>query len=94
MSILGATRNMLKASPVAQEPAFNAGDSGLTPGSGRSPLRRKWQLTPVFLPGKFHEQRSWRATVCGGHKRVGHDLMTKQQQEICLYLNFSTLISL
>ena len=58
MSIWGATRNMLKASPVAQEPAFNAGDSGLTPGSGRSPLRRKWQLTPVFLPGKFHEQRS------------------------------------
>ena len=22
------------------------------------PWRRKWQATPVFLPGKFHEQRS------------------------------------
>ena len=22
------------------------------------PLRRKWQLTSVFLPGKFHGQRS------------------------------------
>ncbi|XP_043780429.1 solute carrier family 35 member E2A-like isoform X1 [Cervus elaphus] len=25
---------------------------------GKIPGRRKWQLTPVFLPGKFHEQRS------------------------------------
>ena len=22
------------------------------------PLRRKWQPTPAFLPGKLHEQRS------------------------------------
>jgi len=22
------------------------------------PWRRKWQPTPVFLPGKFHQQRS------------------------------------
>ena len=22
------------------------------------PLEEKWQPTPVFLPGKFHEQRS------------------------------------
>ena len=28
------------------------------PWSGRCPWRRKWQLTPVFLPGKFHGQRS------------------------------------
>ena len=34
-----------------------AGDAGSIPGSGRS-RRRKWQLTPVFLPGKFHGQRS------------------------------------
>ena len=25
--------------------------------------RRKWQHTPVFLPGEFHEQRSWQAIV-------------------------------
>jgi len=31
----------------------NAGDVGSIPGSGR-----KWQPTPVFWPGKFHEQRS------------------------------------
>ena len=22
------------------------------------PRRKKWQMTPVILPGKFHEQRS------------------------------------
>ena len=26
-----------------------------TPGSGRSPWRRKWQPTPVLLPGKSHQ---------------------------------------
>ena len=37
----------------------NAGDIGLIPGSGRSP-RRKWQPTPVFLPGKSHGQEPGR----------------------------------
>ena len=32
----------------------NAGDVGSIPGSGL----RKWQPAPVFLPGKFHGQRS------------------------------------
>ena len=36
----------------------NAGDTSLIPGSGRSPGVGKWQPTPVFLPGKFHGQRS------------------------------------
>ena len=36
----------------------NVGDLGSIPGSGRSPGERKWQPTPVFLPGKYHEQRS------------------------------------
>ena len=35
---------------------YNAGDPGLIPGLGRSP--RKWQSTPVLLPGKSHGQRS------------------------------------
>ena len=34
------------------------GDPVLIPGSGRIPWRRKWQPTPVFLPGKPHERRS------------------------------------
>ena len=34
-----------------------AGDQASVPGSGRA-WGRKWPLTPVFLPGKFHGQRS------------------------------------
>jgi len=30
----------------------------LIPGLGRFPWRRKWQPTPVFLPGESHGQRS------------------------------------
>ena len=28
------------------------------PWVGKIPWRRKWQLTPVFLPGESHRQRS------------------------------------
>ena len=38
--------------------AGNGGDKGSIPGSGRSPWRKKWQPTPIFLPGKSHGQRS------------------------------------
>ena len=34
------------------------GDEGSIPGLGRSPGKRKWQPTPVFLTGKSHGQRS------------------------------------
>ena len=45
---------------VVKNPSANAGDARDT-GSilGRdSPWRREWQSTPVFLPGKFHQERS------------------------------------
>ena len=31
---------------------------GLDPWVRKIPWSRKWQPTPVFMPGKFHEQRS------------------------------------
>ena len=31
----------------------------------KTPWRREWKRTPVFLLGKFHEQRNWQATVHG-----------------------------
>jgi len=31
---------------------------GFDPWDGRVPWRRKWQSTPVFLPGKSHGQRN------------------------------------
>ena len=39
---------------VIKNPPANAGDAGSIPGSGRCLCRRKWQPTPVFLPGKSH----------------------------------------
>ena len=48
------------ASWVAQRvknPPASAGDSGSTLGR-EDPLEKEWQTTPVFLPGKFHGQRS------------------------------------
>ena len=38
--------------------AYNAGDLGLIPGSGRFPWRGKWQPTSVLLPGKSHGRRN------------------------------------
>ena len=55
-----------------KESACNAGDLGLIPRSGR-----KWQPTPVFLPGESHGQRSLASPSPWGLK-VGHNLVTKQ----------------
>ena len=44
------------------------------------PCRRKWQPTPVFLPGEFHGQRSLVGCSPWGHKR---DLVTEQQDHRC-----------
>ena len=35
---------------------------------GKIPWRRKWQPTPVFLPGKFHRQRNPAGYSPSGHK--------------------------
>ena len=49
------------------------------PWVGKIPWRRKWQPTPVFLPGKSHEQKSLAVFSPQGHKRIGYDLATNQQ---------------
>ena len=38
--------------------ASNVGDPGSSPWVGKIPWRRKWQSTPVFLPGESHGRRS------------------------------------
>ena len=67
-----------RASQVATEvknlPA-NAGRCkrrGFNPWVGKIPWRRKWQPTPVFLPGEFHGQRSLVGYSPWCHT-VGHD---------------------
>ena len=49
---------MLNNGAVIKGSPASAGDMGSIPGSGQ-PWRRKWQPTPVFLPGKSHGQRSF-----------------------------------
>ena len=46
-----------------KESSCNAGDTSSLPGLVRFPWRREWLLTPVFLYGEFHGQRSLVATV-------------------------------
>ena len=45
------------------------------------PQRRAWHSTPVFLPGEFHGQRSLVGYSPWGFKRLGHNLVTKRQQQ-------------
>ena len=59
--------SQLGRSSGSKESACNAGDLGSIPGLGRFPWRRKWQPTPVFLPGKSH---GWRSPA--GYSPLGH----------------------
>ena len=43
------------------------------------PWRKAWQPIPVFLPGKYHGQRSLAGYSPRGGKE-SHDLVTKQQE--------------
>ena len=72
-----------------ENPPANSGDSASISGSERLkiPWGRKWQPPPVFLPGKSHGQRSLVGYNPWGHRRVRHDLVTKQQQ-ICDYVKY------
>ena len=56
---------MVKNSPAIQETCRRHGfDSWVK----KIPWRRKWQPTPVFLPGKSHEQRSLAGYSSLAHK--------------------------
>ena len=72
---------------VVKSMPANAGDErdvGLIPGPWVKTLwSRKKQPTPVFLSGKFHEQRSLEGYSSWGHKQLD---MTKHThtQDVCL----------
>ena len=52
------------------------------PWVGKIPWRRKWQPTPVSLTRKCNGQRSLAGCSPWSYKRVGLDLVTKQQQNV------------
>ena len=61
LSSSSSSSSSSRASLVTQmvkESACNVGDLGSISGLGRFPWRKKWQPIPVFLPEKFHGQRS------------------------------------
>ena len=60
---------------------------------GKIPWRRKWQPTPVFLPGKFHGQRSLVGCSPCGRRRVAHNLVTIQQPYIIIFNYIKTIYS-
>ena len=59
-----------------KESTCNARHAGLDPWVDKSPWRRKWQPTPVFLPGKSLGQRSLAGYSPWGCERVGQDWVT------------------
>ena len=65
---------------VVKNPHTNAGDTGLIPGSENT-LEKERQHIPIFLPGKSYRKRSLVGYSPWGHKRIGQDLATKQQQQ-------------
>jgi len=52
---------------------------GFSPWVGKIPWRR-WQLTPIFLPGKPHQQRSLVGYSPWGHKETDKTVTEQQQQ--------------
>ena len=67
--------------PTGWESTYQCRRLEFNPWVREFPWRRKWQPTPVFLPGKSHGQRNLVSYGPWGCKRVRHDLVTKQQHQ-------------
>ena len=70
-----ASGTTLLGFPGGKEPACQCRRHkrrGFKPWVRKMPWRRKWQSTPVLLPGESHAQRTWWATVMRS-LRVRHD---------------------
>jgi len=61
---------------VVKNPSTNVGDM-FDFWIGKILWRRKWQSTPVFLPGKLHGQRNLVGYSPWSHRRIGHNLVTE-----------------
>ena len=80
---------------MVKDPPANAvdtKDSSLIPGSERFPWRRKWQPTPVFLPGKFHRQRSLVGYSPWGRKEL--DIIEHTHTHVTHSLGFGSILTI
>ena len=66
---------------MVKNPPANAGDTDLIPGLGRFSGERNGNSFQYSCLGNPMDRGTWQATVHGGHKRIRHDLATKQQQQ-------------
>ena len=65
---------------------------GFNPWVRKIPWRRKWQLTPIYLPEKPHEQKSLVDHSPWGH-RVRHDRVTQACCPLCVNTEPYTYVS-
>ena len=56
------------------------------------PWRRKWQATPIFLPGTFHEQRTLVGYSPWGHRELDMTEHTVHTLTYTSCINLSVLI--
>ena len=77
LSAMGVPRRL-----SGKEPAWQCRRLGFDPWVRKIPWIRKWQPTPVFLPGESQGQGSLVRYGPWGHKSVGHDFVTKQHSQI------------
>ena len=80
---LGFPGDIVVKNPTVSAEA--AGDAG-TILVRKIPWRRKWQPTPVFLPGKSHGQRSLVGLSSWGHKELGTIEHTVHMQSLTFLL--------
>ena len=73
---------------MANKPSANAGDTGLIPGTGRSPGEGNGNPLQYFYLENSKDRGTWWATVTGS-QRVRHDSATKQQQKGYLLTSFN-----
>ena len=67
---------------AVKKSAYQCGRHGFNAWIEKIPWRRKWQPSPVFLPEKSRRQRNLAGCRPWGHKRVKHDLATKEQKQL------------
>jgi len=74
---------------VVKKPPANVGDTRrFDPWAEKIPWRRKWHPIPVFLPGKFHGQRSLAEYSQWGPKEL--DTTERLSTKIRLMADFSS----
>ena len=70
----------LENSPVRTRLPVQETGIRFCPWAGKIPWRRKWQPTPVFLPGEFHGQKSLAGYSLWGRKELD---MTEGTLHVC-----------